>query len=143
MTLQSVDQISEIPAASPTAEVETQVFLAAGDFGMALRQSPAFVRLREAGAALGADDAAQEAIEAFNRRRSDLQFEIRLGMLEAAQRAELERLQAAMLAFPTVAEYLAAQSGFEEICRETATLVSSEIGIDFAANCRAGGCCGG
>ncbi len=141
MALQSVDQATESEAAERAAE--TEVYLAAGNFGTALRGSPEFGRLRAAGAALGADDSAQEAIEAFNRCQSDLQFEIRLGTLDAAQQAEIERLQAAMLAFPTVADYLAAQTAFETMCRETAELVTSEIGIDFAANCRSGGCCGG
>lgn len=140
MTLQSVDQPVDLEAVTRAAEA--QVLLAAGAFGTALRGRPEFVRLREAGAALGADGAAQEAIEAFNRCQSELGLELRLGTLDGLQQAELERFQAAMLAFPSVAEYVAAQSAFEEICRETATLVSSEIGIDFAANCRAGGCCG-
>jgi cell fate (sporulation/competence/biofilm development) regulator YlbF (YheA/YmcA/DUF963 family) len=140
MTLQSVDQAVEPEAATRAAE--TAVLLAAGAFGTALRGSPEFVRLRAAGAALGTDDAAQEAIQAFNGCQSELQLEIRLGTLDEAQQAQLEGFQAAMLAFPTVAEYLAAQTAFEEICRETATLVSTEIGIDFAANCRSGGCCG-
>jgi cell fate (sporulation/competence/biofilm development) regulator YlbF (YheA/YmcA/DUF963 family) len=141
MTLQSVDQAVDLEATTRAAE--TQVLLAAGAFGTALRGSPEIVRLRTAGAALGTDDAAQKAIEAFNACRSELQFEISLETLDVSQQAEIERLQAAMLAFPTVAEYLAAQSAFEEICRETAGLVTSEIGIDFAANCRTGGCCGG
>jgi cell fate (sporulation/competence/biofilm development) regulator YlbF (YheA/YmcA/DUF963 family) len=141
MTLQSVDQSADLEAVSRAAE--TEVLLAAGTFGTALRRGPEFERLRAAGAALGTDDAAQEAIAAFNRCQSDLQLEIRLGKLDAGQQAELERFQAAMLALTTVAEYVAAQSAFEAICRETATLVSSEIGIDFAANCRSGGCCGG
>ena len=140
MTIQSVDQVVDLEATTHAAE--TQVLLAAGAFGTALRGSHEFDRLREAGAALGADVAAQQAIEAFNRCRSELELEIRLGTLNSAQRADIERLQAAMLGFPTVAEYVTAQSVFEEICRETATLVSGEIGIDFAANCRSGGCCG-
>ena len=140
MTLQSVDQAVDLETVTRAAEA--QVFLAAGVFGTALRERPEFVRLRAAGAALGTDDAAQEAIGAFNRCQSELALELRLGTLAGLQQAELERFQAAMLAFPRVAEYVAAQSAFEETCRETATLVSSEIGIDFAANCRAGGCCG-
>jgi len=140
MTLQSVDPVVEAVAATRAAE--NQVYLAAGAFGTALHSSPQFAPLRTAGAALGTDEAAQEAIEAFNTCRSELQFELRLGTLDAAQQAEIERLQAAMLAFPTVVEYLAAQTEFETICRETGALLTSEIGIDFAANCRASGCCG-
>jgi len=141
MTLQSVDPGLEAEAAARAAE--TQVLLAAGAFGTALHGSPEFVRLRDAGAALGKDDAAQEAIAAFNGCQSELRLEIRLGTLDPAQQAQLEGFQAAMLAFPTVGEYIAAQGAFEVICHETAGLVSSEIGIDFAANCRSGGCCGG
>ncbi len=141
MTLLSVDQSAELGAVSRATE--TEVLLAAGTFGTALRRGPEFERLRAAGAALGVDDAAQQAIEAFNRCQSDLQFEIRLGKLDARQQAAFDGFQAAVYAFPTVAEYVAAQSAFEAICREADTLMSSEIGIDFAANCRAGGCCGG
>jgi hypothetical protein len=60
----------------------------------------------------------------------------------AAQRAELERLQMAMFAVPSVASYVAATEAFQAVCRETAVVVSAQIGIDFAANCRSGGCCG-
>jgi cell fate (sporulation/competence/biofilm development) regulator YlbF (YheA/YmcA/DUF963 family) len=141
MMIQSLDQTAEIEAATHAAEAES--LLAAGTFGTALRASPEFVRLLAAGASLGADDAAQEAIDAFNTLQSELRLEIRMGVLDAAQRANLQRVQATMLAFPTVSEYVAAQTDFEAICRETAALVTSEIGVDFAANCRSGGCCGG
>jgi cell fate (sporulation/competence/biofilm development) regulator YlbF (YheA/YmcA/DUF963 family) len=141
MMIQSLDQTAEIEAATHAAEAES--LLAAGTFGTALRASPEFVRLLAAGASLGADDAAQEAIDAFNTLQSELRLEIRMGVLDAAQRANLQRVQATMLAFPTVSEYVAAQTDFEGICRETAALVTSEIGVDFAANCRSGGCCGG
>ena len=74
MTLQSVDQAVDLEAATRAAEA--QVLLAAGAFGTALRERPEFVRLRAAGAALGADGAAQEAIEAFNRCQSELGLEL-------------------------------------------------------------------
>ena len=47
-----------------------------------------------------------------------------------------------MLAVPSVATYVAATAAFQAVCRETAAVVSAQIGIDFAANCRSGGCCG-
>ena len=65
-----------------------------------------------------------------------------MGVLTAAQRADLERLQKTMLAIPTVATYVAATEAFSAVCRETAAVVTAQIGIDFAANCRSGGCCG-
>ncbi len=97
----------------------------------------------QAEALLAADEAAQQAVSAFMERQQELRLELSFGTITAEQRSDLERLQTAMLAIPTVAEYVAAQQDFEEICRETAGIISGEIGIDFAANCRAGGCCGG
>ncbi|MFH0750685.1 MAG: hypothetical protein V2B17_02500, partial [Chloroflexota bacterium] len=82
------------------------------------------------------------AIEAFQSRQAELRTELTMGILSDAQRAELERLQQAMLAVPSVASYVAATAAFQAVCRETAAVVSAQIGIDFAANCRSGGCCG-
>ena len=65
-----------------------------------------------------------------------------MGLLDEDRRAELEHLREAMLANPAVAAYVAATAAFQAMCRETAAVVSAEIGIDFAANCRSGGCCG-
>lgn len=47
-----------------------------------------------------------------------------------------------MLACPSVAAYVAAQADFWGVCVETAGVISRQIGIDFAANSRSGGCCG-
>ena len=107
-----------------------------------LRASPEFTSLVEAGERLKMDAVADAAIEAFGRRQAELRIQMMLGTLEASQRDELDRLQAAMLACPSVAAYVAAQEAFQAVCRETAAVVSAQIGIDFAANCRSGGCCG-
>ncbi len=134
-------EAAELESARQAAQAEA--LLAAEAFGSALHSSPTFVRLRTAGAALAGDEAAQQAVSAFMARQQEFRLELSFGTITAEQRADLERLQSAMLAIPTVAEYVAAQQAFEEICRETAGIISGEIGIDFAANCRAGGCCGG
>ncbi len=47
-----------------------------------------------------------------------------------------------MYEVPSINTYLAAMAAFQAVCRETASIVSAEIGIDFAANSRSGGCCG-
>lgn len=131
------------PTMIPTSEVsETDILAAADAFGAALRASPEFASLQRAGDVLTADFEANAAINALKRRQIDLRTETMLGTLNAAQRAELERLEEAMLACPAVTAYLDAQMAFQAVCRETAEVVSAQIGIDFAANCRAGGCCG-
>jgi len=128
-------------AAAPRA-AEAEALSAAGTFGAALRASPEFAALLAANDALTADAKATAAIEAFGDRQAELRTEAMMGILTAAQRAELERLQKAMLVVPTVASYVAATEAFGAVCRETAVVVSAQIGIDFAANSRSGGCCG-
>ena len=128
-------------AAAPRA-AEAEALMAAGAFGAALRASPEFAALLAANDALTADAGATAAIEAFGARQAELRTEVMMGILTAAQRAELERLQKTMYAIPTVASYVAATEAFGAVCRETSVLVSAQIGIDFAANSRSGGCCG-
>ena len=128
-------------AAAPRA-AEADALMAAGTFVAVLRASPEFGALLSANDALTADVAATAAIEAFGARQAELRTEAMMGILTAAQSAELERLQKAMLAVPSVATYVAATEAFGAVCRETAVVVSAQIGIDFAANSRSGGCCG-
>jgi len=126
-------------SAATAAEADAQ--LAASTFGSALRaseESAAFVR---AGEAMEQDSEATAAIEAFGRRQAELRTQAMLGMLDASQQAELERLQAAMMACPSVTAYVAAEEAFRGVCRETAAVVSAQIDIDFAASCQTGGCC--
>jgi Protein of unknown function (DUF964). len=136
----TIQQAADLSAAARTTEVEA--FAAAGTFGAVLRASPEFTALLAAEQALSEDATANAAIEAFNNLRAELRAEIMLGALDDAQSAELERVQGAMLAVPSVATYVAATAAFQAICRETAAVVTAQIGIDFAANCRSGGCCG-
>lgn len=128
-------------AAAPRA-VEAEALSAAGTFGAALRATPEFGALLAANDALVADAAATTAIHAFGDRQAELRTEAMMGILTAAQSAELERLQKAMYAVPTVASYVAAMDAFGAVCRESAVVVSAQIGIDFAANSRSGDCCG-
>lgn len=129
-------------AAAPRA-AEAEALTAAGTFGAVLRASPEFGALLATNDALVADAGATAAIEAFGDRQAELRTEAMMGILTAAQSAELERLQKAMYAVPTVAAYVAATEAFGAVCRETAVVVTAQIGIDFAANSRSGGCCGG
>ena len=131
---------ADLSAATRAAEAEA--LAAAGTFGAALRASPEFTALLAADRALSEDPDATSAIEAFQSRQAELRVELMMGVLPEAQRAELGRLQQAMLAVPSVASYVDATATFQAVCRETASVVSAQIGIDLAANCRSGGCCG-
>lgn len=121
---------------------EAEVLMAAETFGTALRASAEFAALLRAGRALEADAEATAAIEAFGRRQAELRMQLMFGTITEAEAADLDRLEAAMLACPSVAAYVVAQTAFQAVCVESAAVVSGQIGVDFAANSRSGGCCG-
>ena len=128
--------------AAVTSAAEAEALAAAGTFGAALRASPEFTALLAADRALAEDADAVAAIEAFNSLQAELRAAITMGVLQDHQRAELDRLRGAMLAVPSVTSYVDATAAFQAVCRETASVVSAQIGIDLAASCRSGGCCG-
>lgn len=124
------------------AEAEAEALAAASAFGAALKASAEFTALAAADEAISQDAEATAAIAAFNNLQQQLRAEITTGSLQDSQRAELDQRQQTMYAVPSVATYLAAMAAFQAVCRDTASIVSAEIGIDFAANSRSGGCCG-
>ena len=130
------------PTIQAPAQAEAGALAAAGTFGAALKASPEFTALLAADQAISVDPQADASIAAFDRLQQQLRTEITTGLLQESQRAELDQCQQAMYAVPSVAAYVAATEAFQAVCRETASIVSTEIGIDFAANSRSGGCCG-
>jgi cell fate (sporulation/competence/biofilm development) regulator YlbF (YheA/YmcA/DUF963 family) len=124
------------------AEAEADALAAASVFGAALKASKEFTQLVAADDAISRDAEATTAIEAFNNLQQQLRAEITTGSLQDSQRAQLDQRQQTMYQVPSVAAYLAAMAAFQAVCRDTASIVSAEIGIDFAANSRSGGCCG-
>ena len=142
MTLQQLSIQDSPEVASALRAAEAEALMAAGTFGRVLGASPEFASLVRAGDALTADREANAAIEAFGRRQTELRMAAMFGTIAESERAELEVLQAAMVVCPAVAAYVAAQSAFQAVCRETAAVFSGQIGINFAANCRSGSCCG-
>ena len=135
-----LDRVTIQPAGA--GDLELQAYSAADVLGTALHESAEFAALAQADRDLAADEAAQAAMDAFQRRQDDLRIELTFRTLTDEHKAELERLQAAMFETPAVARYLAAQAALADMCRQAAAIVSGEIGIDFAANCGSSGCCG-
>jgi cell fate (sporulation/competence/biofilm development) regulator YlbF (YheA/YmcA/DUF963 family) len=133
------DRITIQPAGA--GDLELQAFSAADALAAALRESAEFAGLVGADRDLAADEAAQAALEAFQRRQDELRVELTFRTLTDEQKAELERLQTAVFEAPAVVHYLAAQAALADVCRQAAAIVSAEIGIDFAANCGSS-CCG-
>lgn len=130
------------PTLSAPPPAGTQASTAAAALGEALKASPEFARLTTADRAVSADPAATAAIAAFESLQREFRAEIAVGRLRDDQRARLQAAQQAVNAVPSVAAYLAAAQRVQALCRDIAAVVSAEIGVDFAANARSGGCCG-
>lgn len=129
--------------AAATAAAEIDALTAGATFGAVLRATTEFTALLAASAAMGADPVAQAAISVFNEKQEDYRVEAAMNLLSQEQGDELGRLLEEMYAVPSVVAYVAATAAFGDLCRETSAVVSGIIGIDFAANSRSGGCCGG
>jgi len=139
--LASTTQDPALAAATTAAEIDA--LTAGATFGAALRATPEFTALLGTGKALDADPIARAAIHAYNEKREDLRVEAAMNLMTQEQTDELGRLLEAMHEVPSVIAYVAATAAFGALCRETSTVISGLIGIDFAANSRSGGCCGG
>jgi cell fate (sporulation/competence/biofilm development) regulator YlbF (YheA/YmcA/DUF963 family) len=117
------------------------VLQAARDFSYVLANTPQFVRFEEAGARLNNDEAAQQAIQAFQRKQQSLQAAGRLNAASPEQSKDLERLRQAFMAEPSVVEYVQAQGEISALCQTVAARISNAIGLNYSAACGAS-CCG-
>jgi len=123
-----------------TETPDTEVHTAARAFAQVLAESTEFQAFEQASDLLRQDEAAQQAILAYQNKQMGLQMMLRLNAVSSADRAELERLQKAFLDQPTVAVYLKAQENLNTLCQAAGKLLSERIGLSFSAACGPG-CC--
>jgi len=114
---------------------------AATAFASALSATPEWREWEEAAMRLRADPSAQRASAAYDERRQALRIKLMLQAASAEEKADLERLERALFAQPSVAAYTKAEADLKALCRATADRLSRAIGLDYAASC-ATGCCG-
>ena len=119
---------------------QAEALQAAREFAAVLAETPEYRAFDQAQLRLRRDVAAQAAIHAFQERQQALGWQLQFGLLDGAEREELQRLQQAMLVQPTVRAYVEAQEQLSLLCQETANLISETIGLSFAASCGPG-CC--
>jgi cell fate (sporulation/competence/biofilm development) regulator YlbF (YheA/YmcA/DUF963 family) len=121
---------------------EEQALEAAREFAAALAETVEYEAFERAQRALQRDAAAQKAIRAFREKQQALDWELQVGLVPDADREELQRLEQAMLALPTVQAYVDAQERLGRLCGELVGLISDAIGLDFAGGCGPGCGCG-
>lgn len=132
--------MQQVSSVGTTAVNEFEALQAAREFAAMLAETAEYRAFDEAQLQLRQDMAAQEAIRAFQGKQQALGWRLQLGMLEDADREELQRLQQTMLNQPSIRAYVEAQERLSLLCQEAAGLISEIIGLDFAASCGPG-CC--
>jgi len=111
------------------------------DFAAALAESQQFKTFEQATLRFRQDEAAQKDMQAYREKQQELRSPMRIGGVDPAAQAELERLHDAWLAHETVLEYLEAQAELVGYCQTLGDLLSGMLGLDFPATCAAS-CCG-
>ena len=110
-------------------------------FASALAETPQFRAFEEASNRLQRDEAAQQALRAYQSKYESLQWLLRLNAVGPDDRAELEGLQGTMMSEGSIGAYSRAQQQLAALCQAVADALSERIGLNYAAACRASGCC--
>lgn len=113
----------------------------ARDFAAALAETPQFKAFEQAYEVLSHDTAAQQALSAFREKAESLNVLLKLNAVNEVERAELEQLKHDYLTRASVQAYAAAEAELTAICQQAAGMISTAIGLNFAASCGTS-CCG-
>lgn len=108
---------------------------AARDFAAALSETPQFKAFEQAAERFRKDQAAQQALSAYQEKQQSLRALLMLNALSAEQRVELERLQNAFVNHPAVQDYFGAQTELAALCQTLGDMLSESIGLNYAAAC--------
>ena len=125
-----------------------EIFDKARELGMAVIQSDAYKRLKDAEAAQETDSGAMALLKEYSDLRMELGKEVQAGEPTPERMEEIRRLvnekYDAVSAHPVIAEYMAAKNEFDLILREMNTILSYFINGEDQASC-GGDCsaCGG
>ena len=128
--------INDIEVAPPSVVKQT-----AHDFAAALSETRQFKAFEQVSERFRQDQAAQQALGAYQEKQISLRASMMLNALSTEQRAELESLQSAFVNQPVVQEYFKAQTEFAALCQTLGDAISESIGLNYAAACGVG-CCG-
>lgn len=129
-------EFNELDIATPAI-----VRAAARDFAAALAETVQFNAFEQATERFRQDQAAQQALGAYQEKQISWRALMMLNALSAEQRAELEGLQSAFVNQPVMQEYFKAQTELATLCQALGDALSESIGLNYAAACGVS-CCG-
>lgn len=128
--------INDIEVA-PTSVVKQS----ARNFASVLAETPQFKTFEQAAERFRQDQAAQQAMKAFQQKQKDWRALIMLNALSPEQHAELDTLKNAFVSQLVVEEYLKSQSDLATLCQMLGDAISESLGLNYAASCGVS-CCG-
>ena len=128
--------INDIEVA-PTSVVKQS----ARNFTSVLAETPQFKTFEQAAERFRQDQAAQQAMKAFQQKQKDWRALIMLNALSPEQHAELDTLKNAFVSQLVVEEYLKSQSDLATLCQMLGDAISESLGLNYAASCGVS-CCG-
>ena len=128
--------INDIEVA-PTSVVKQS----ARNFASVLAETPQFKTFEQAAERFRQDQAAQQAMKAFQQKQKDWRALIMLNALSPEQHAELDTLKNAFVSQLVVEEYLKSQSDLATLCQMLGDAISESLGFNYAASCGVS-CCG-
>jgi len=118
------------------------VLQAARQFAKLLGDTPRFREFEQAQLDFRKDTKAQTANQDFQTKQASLKALLALNAVSDEDRMELQKLQDQFYHQPSVLRYIKAQEVLVAFCQEIGDQLSKDIGLDFAASCKTGGCCG-
>ena len=114
---------------------------AARDFATALAETQQFKAFEQKAYTFYQDQAAQQAMLAYQQKQKSLRALMMLNALSAEERDELERLESAFTNQPVVQEFFSAQAELAVLCQALGDALSKSIGMNYAGACGVS-CCG-
>jgi cell fate (sporulation/competence/biofilm development) regulator YlbF (YheA/YmcA/DUF963 family) len=130
------DELNDIEI-TPRAVVKQAVH----DFVAALTETDEYIRFEAAGQRLNKDQAALNAVQAYQEKQEALKMMLMLNAVSPEDQAELERLRLAFVSAPAVVDYFQAQAELVEISQAAAEILSQATGLNYSSSCGAS-CCG-
>jgi len=118
------------------------VLESARQYAEAFTNTPQYQNFVKAYNAFLEDDLAQGILNQLRQKQEQMHNQRLSAPISEEDQAEVKRLHQALYEQATVKVYLAAQNELVTLAQEQGDALSEALGLDFAAICRTGGCCG-
>ncbi|MCX6054408.1 MAG: YlbF family regulator [Chloroflexi bacterium] len=118
------------------------VMESAKHFAEIFESTPQFQEFTQAYLAFRQDEEVQKTLQEFQKKQASLRALLALNAVSEEDRLEIKNLRGKYSQQPSYVRYTNAQEKLVELGQEIGDYLTNEIGLDFGASCKTGGCCG-